>query len=125
MKKTDKESEIKVILKDVIPKKKNYIISFDVKTKDYNYTDNEFREEFIEYLINIECDSINSYTQSCITFTSSRDFNVLLKLFQSQVFSNKIFYNLDECVTGKNFISSNSSHEKIFDKLVRKIESKS
>lgn len=120
----DKVSEMKVILKDGVQKKKHYLISYDVKTKDYNYTDNEFREEFIEYLLNLECEEINSYTQSCIVFTSTREFSALLKLFQTQVFSNKIFFNLDECVNGKNHIVSNISHEKSFDKLVKKIESK-
>lgn len=121
----DKANDIKVILKEAIARKKHFTISYDIKTKDYNYTENEFREEFVEYLLSIECECINSYTQSCIVFTSSREFSAILKLFQSQVFSSKIFYNLDECVTGKNFISSNNAHEKIFGKLVRKIESKS
>ncbi|HMS35041.1 MAG TPA: hypothetical protein PKC91_13250 [Ignavibacteria bacterium] len=119
----DKANEINVILKQSIARKKHFTISYDIKTKDYNYTDNEFREEFIKYLLSIDCDGINSYTQSCIVFTSSREFSALVKLFHSQVFSSKIFYNLDECVTGKNFTSSNSSHEKIFGKLVRKLES--
>lgn len=120
----DKASEMKAVLKDAVQKKKHYLISFEVRTKDYNYTDNEFREEFIEYLLTLECNDINSYTQSCIVFTSTKEFSALLKLLQTQVFSNKIFYNLEECVNGKNHIVSNISHEKNFDKLVKKIESK-
>mgnify|MGYP003620430320 CR=1 FL=1 len=81
-------------LKDAVQRKKHYLISFEVRTKNYNYADNEFREEFIENLLSLKCNDINSYTHSCIVFSSTKEFSALLKILQTKEFHIRSFITL-------------------------------